>query len=381
MKPSHILFLLLTLAVLSCSKNDNINIAEETFGVLPSGEHVMLYTMKNANGMQASVMNYGATLVSLKTADNMGQISEITLGFDSLKQYLEKSPYFGATVGRYANRIADGKFTLDGQEYHLATNNGPNHLHGGVRGFDKVFWDAETSQTEESKTVTFRYTSVDGEEGYPGTVNVTVAYTLTDGNTLKIEYAATTDKPTIINLSNHTYFNLKDAGKTDILGHVIKINTDAYTPVDETLIPTGEIVSVHNTPFDFQQPRAIGERIHDDHPQIAIAGGYDHNFVLGTKVIGMRLAATVFEPTTGRVMNIATSEPGLQFYSGNFLNGLKGRNNAVYNKHAAFCMEPQHFPDSPNKPQFPTVVLRPGKEFTSLTIYKFFLKFVGLEEK
>lgn len=363
----------------SCGKKETGAIKTKTFGYTQDGKKVTLYTLENKLGMQVSLMNYGATIVSIKTADNKGQINEITLGFDSLKQYLEKSPYFGATVGRYANRIARGKFTLQGRDYQLATNNGPNHLHGGNRGFDKVLWQAKTSVTDSGQTVTFHYTSTDGEEGYPGALEVAVSYTLSKANTLTLHYSATTTKPTIINLANHTYFNLKDAGATDILGHVLKINAENYTPVDATLIPTGEIAPVADTPFDFRRPHAIGERIDADNQQLVNSGGYDHNFVLGKDTEAMRLAATVFEPTTGRVMNIVTTQPGVQFYSGNFLDGLKGRGGVIYNKHAAFCLETQHFPDSPHHKNFPSVVLKPGEKFESTTFYKFSLQFVGLD--
>jgi aldose 1-epimerase len=373
-----VIFTLLFIFI-ACEKKNAQSIKQETFGALPSGEKITLFTLENSFGMQASVMNYGATLVSVKMADNMGQISEITLGFDSLKQYIKQSPYFGSTVGRYANRIAKGKFSLLEKDYMLAINNGQNHLHGGNRGFDKAVWQAETRASENEQTVIFQYQSPDGEEGYPGTVDVSVAYTLTDGNSLKIQYNASTTEPTVINLSNHTYFNLKDAGATDVLGHVMQINAESYTPVDETLIPTGEIAPVSGTPFDFQQPHKIGERIKTDTPQISIAGGYDHNFVLGLNVGPKRLAATVFEPTTGRLMNVITTEPGVQFYSGNFLKDLNGRYQATYNRHSGFCLETQHFPDSPNHPDFPSVILNPGEEFTSTTIYKFSMQYVGLD--
>ena len=380
MKFTTLAVLILSLLLITaCGKKSENAIQKQIFGHTPNGAEVVVYTLENKLGMQVSLMNYGAAIVSIKTADNKGHIKEITLGFDSLKQYLEQSPYFGATVGRYANRIAHGKFTLLDQDYQLATNNGPNHLHGGNRGFDKVVWQAQTSTTDSGQTVTFHYTSPDGEEGYPGQVDVSVSYTLSKNNTLTLRYSATTTKPTIINLANHTYFNLKDAGKTDILGHVLKINADNYTPVDATLIPTGEIAPVAGTPFDFRQPHTIGERIDADDQQLANAGGYDHNFVLGNDTEAMRLAATVFEPTTGRVMNIVTTQPGVQFYSGNFLDGLEGRGGAVYNKHAAFCLETQHFPDSPNHKNFPSVVLNPGEKYKATTFYKFSLQFVGLD--
>lgn len=377
---ASISLILLFACFISCQTQNNLPIPKSEFGQLPDGTVIDLYTMTNEEGMQVQIMTYGATIVSLKVADNMGQIKEVTLGFDTLDEYLEKSPFFGCIVGRYGNRIAQGTFSLEGQEYTLAQNNGVNHLHGGVQGFDKVVWQAVPKKDENGQSVTFSYTSADGEEGYPGNLSASVTYSLSNENSLKLDYVATTDKATVVNLTNHTYFNLKDAGVTDILDHTIKFNADYYTPVDETLIPTGEIAPVDGTPFDFREPHKIGERINADFEQIVNGGGYDHNMVLNGENGSLKLAATVFEPTTGRIMNVATTEPGCQFYSGNFLNGLTGRGGIVYNKRAGFCLETQHYPDSPNQSNFPSVVLRPGEKYQSTTIYKFSLKWVEMEQ-
>ncbi len=370
-----ILVLVLCSAVLlsSCSRSP---VPKRIFGRLPDGRAVEAYTLKNANGMSAEVMTYGATLISLKVADNMGHISEVTLGYDSLQGYLAY-PRYGSVVGRYANRLARGRFTLNGREYELAVNSGPNHLHGGKEGFDKKLWKAHPFLTKEGEGVTFTYVSPDGEEGYPGELRVSVTYTLRPDNALKIDYHAVTTQPTVLNLSNHAFFNLKDAGRSDVLDHYIKINATRYTPIDENKIPTGELAPVAGTPFDFLEPRAIGARIREGHPQLQIAGGYDHNFVIDGH--GMRLAATVFEPTTGRVMNVITDQPGLQFYTGNFINGFRGRGGDLYKPFHGFCLETQHFPDSPNHPNFPTTVLNPGEVFRSTTLYKFTIAGVQTE--
>ncbi|MDZ7317220.1 MAG: galactose mutarotase [candidate division KSB1 bacterium] len=366
---------LICLSMAGCGKKSPIPV--EKFGKLPDGRAVKVYTLKNANGMTAKVMNYGATLISLKVADNMGQFSEVTLGFDSLAGYL-RHPRFGSIVGRYGNRIAKGKFSLNGQEYTLAVNNGPNHLHGGKEGFDKKIWKAEPFIGKEGEAVAFTYISADGEEGYPGRLTVKVTYTVRADNCLKIDYEATTTKPTVLNLTNHTYFNLKDAGKSDVLGHFIKINASRYTPIDETKIPTGELAPVEGTPFDFRRPQAIGTHIHDDHPQIKYAGGYDHNWVLD-EASTFKHVATVFEPTSGRVLNVITTEPGVQFYTGNFMNGFAGRDGAVYQPFHGFCLETQHFPDSPNHANFPSTVLNPEQVFRSSTLYKFSVAGVSFE--
>jgi len=334
------------------------------FGALPDGSPVTLYALTNAQGMSAAVTNYGALLVSLKTADRNGDIGEITLGFDHLDGYLGKHPYFGATVGRYANRIAGARFSLDGSEYRLAANNGENHLHGGLVGFDRVLWEADTFEEDGTVGVCFARVSPDGEEGYPGNLEVTVTYTLTDMDELRIDMEAMADRATPVNLTNHTYFNLR--GRGDVLGHVVQIAAARYTPVDATLIPTGKVVKVAGTPLDFTSPHAIGERL------AAVAGGYDHNFVLDRKADGQLFsAARVEEPDSGRVLEVFTTEPGVQFYTGNFLDGtLTGRGGARYGRHAGFCLEPQKFPDSPNQPAFPSSILRPGSLYVHTILFR-----------
>ena len=339
---------------------------EEPFGQTSDGRQIDLYTLTNTNGLRARIMNYGAILVSLEVPDRDGNLGDITLGFDALDGYLKEHPYFGAIVGRYANRIGKGRFMLDGVEYKLATNNGENHLHGGIKGFDKVVWKLEDLRSESNEAVAkLSYISEDGEEGYPGNLACTVTYTLTKDNELKISYEAETDKSTVVNLTNHSYFNLAGQGMGDILGHELTLNADKYTPVDEGLIPTGEIRSVKDSPMDFTLPMSIGSRIGQ------VSGGYDHNYVLNSGGLPA-LAARVYEPTSGRVMEIHTTEPGIQLYTGNFLDGsLTGKAGKVYKKHYAFCLETQHFPDSPNKPNFPSAVLLPGQKYTSVTVHKF----------
>lgn len=346
-------------------------ITVQEFGKTAAGEAVQIYTLTNAQGMEARITNYGGTVVSLKTADRNGAFADVALGHDNVDGY-PKSPYFGAIIGRYGNRIGNAQFTLQGNTYTLAKNNGPNHLHGGIKGFDKVVWKAEPVSSPEGQGLSLTYVSADGEEGYPGTLNAKVVYVLTNDNALRIDYEATTDKPTVVNLTNHAYFNLKDAGATTILDHELMLNADRYTPVDKTLIPTGELAPVEGTPFDFRQPTAIGARIDGDHEQLKFGLGYDHNFVLNPGADGLTLAATVIEPTTGRRMEVLTSEPGIQFYSGNFLDGtVTGRAGTVYQRRAGFCLETQHFPDSPNKAQFPTTTLEPGQTYRTTTVYRF----------
>ena len=349
------------------------SVTTDPFGTTPQGAAVELFTMTNANGLEIRAISYGGTIISLKTPDREGTLGDIVLGFNDLQSYLDGSPYFGAIIGRYGNRIGGAEFQLDGETYTLAANDGQNHLHGGVRGFDKVAWDGETFENDTGVGVVFHYTSPDGEEGYPGTLDVVVTYTLTGNDELIVDYRATTDKATPVNLTQHSYFNLKDAGASDILGHELLIAADEYTPVDATLIPTGEIAPVEGTPFDFRTPHTIGERIDADDPQLRFGGGYDHNWVLnGTPADGMTLAARVHEPTTGRTLEILTQEPGIQFYSGNFLDGtLTGKNGVVYQHRSGFCLETQHFPDSPNKPAFPSTILRPGEEYNTRTVFRF----------
>jgi len=346
------------------------NINAQPFGKTKEGTPVDIFTLRNKNGVEARICNYGGIVVSLKVPDRNGQMSDVVLGYDKLDDYIKSSPYFGCLVGRYGNRIAKGKFTLNGNVYTLATNNGPNALHGGIKGFDKVVWEAKVLGSHDGPTLQLRYLSKDGEEGYPGNLSVTAVYTLTEDNGLKLDYTATTDKDTVVNLTQHTYFNL--AQKGDILNHVVMINADKFTPVDSTLIPTGELRPVEGTPFDFRKPTAIGARINQDDEQLKFGNGYDHNWVLNKPMGQLGLAARVSEPTTGRVLEVLTTEPGLQFYTGNFLDGtLKGKGGWVYQFRNAFCMEPQHYPDSPNHPEFPSVVLKPGKTYKNTIIYRF----------
>jgi aldose 1-epimerase len=334
------------------------------------GKAVHLYTLTNAHGMVAKITTYGAILTELHVPDRTGKLEDVVLGFSSLDGYLAGHPYFGTTVGRYANRIARGKFTLEGKEYTLAVNNGPNSLHGGLKGFDKQVWSAQEVTSGGEPAVEFSYVSPDGEEGYPGALTTTVRYTLTKDNALRIDYRATTDKATVVNLTNHSYFNLAGEGTGNVLGHEMFIDADRYTPVDETLIPSGQIAPVKGTVLDFTKPTPIGARVKElDKPGL---GGYDHNYVLNAGGTKLALAARVSEPKTGRVMEVLTSQPGVQLYTGNFLDGMvKGKRGAAYNKHDAFCLETQHFPDSPNHANFPTTVLRPGETFTSTTVYRF----------
>jgi aldose 1-epimerase len=346
-------------------------------GVTVDGKTIEEYTLKNSHGIEVHAITYGGIIRSLKVPDRSGAIADIVLGFDTPQGYLSDPPppYFGAIIGRYGNRIAKGQFTLDGHVYTLAKNNGPNSLHGGNRGFDKVVWIAEGRQTAAGPAVTFSRTSPDGEEGYPGNLQVGVTYTLTDKNELIVDYHATTDKATPVNLTQHSYFNLAGEGTGDILSHELMINADRYTPVDDTLIPTGQLAPVDGTPFDFRHPTAIGARINADDPQIKKGPGYDHNWVLnrgaasGAEVV---LAARLTDPKSGRSMEIRTTEPGLQFYSGNFLDGtIKGKGGHVYGKRSALCLETQHFPDSPNHANFPSTILRPGQTYESRTVFQF----------
>jgi aldose 1-epimerase len=350
------------------------SVQKAPFGKTKEGVPVDIYTLTNRQGMVAKVMTYGATLTELIVPDKSGTRANVVLGFDTIEPYLAGTPYFGATVGRVGNRIAKGTFTLGGKTYKLATNNGPNHLHGGIKGFDKVVWKAEVFQSNVGQAVKFTYRSVDGEEGYPGNLDATVIYTLTDvgAGELRIDYTATTDQATPVNLTNHSYFNLAGEGNGTILDHVLTIDADAMTPVDATLIPTGKIDPVKGTVFDFTTPTAIGARIGKvpGGPPV----GYDHNYVLRPLQGSMpvRQAAVVSDPKSGRVMNVVTTEPGVQFYTGNFLDGtIKNRKGVPYQQHAAFCLETQHYPDSVNHPNFPSTILEPGKTYRSMTIYQF----------
>ena len=364
---------LLLAALLVATSAAAQSVEVEPWGKTPSGEHVQLYTLTNDSGARVRIATYGGVVVSLEVPDESGKLGDVVLGFDSLKGYLGEHPYFGSLIGRYGNRIAKGRFNLDGETYWLATNNGPNALHGGLQGFNRRVWTAAPFDADDGPGLALTYVSEDGEEGYPGTLALRVRYTWTNEYTLRIEYAATTDAPTVLNVTNHSYFNLKDAGRTDALGHRMQIFADHYTPVDETLIPTGEIAPVEGTPFDFRQPTAIGARIDQRDEQLGHGGGYDHNHVLSRRTKdGLELAVRVTEPTSGRTMEVWTTEPGVQFYSGNFLDGtLRGKGGVTYNKRAAFCLETQHFPDSPNQEAFPTTVLRPGETYRSQTEYRF----------
>jgi aldose 1-epimerase len=346
------------------------HVSRAPFGMMPDGSKVELFTLSNAGGMEVRAMTYGGIIVSLRVPDRNGRVDDVVLGQETAAAYAKNDPYLGALIGRYGNRIAKGRFTLDAKTYQLATNNGPNHLHGGIKGFDKVIWTAEPFQKSDSAGVIFSYVSADGEEGYPGTLKVRVTYTLTPQNQLIVDYHATTDRPTVVNLTQHSYFNLAGQGTRDILDHRMQINADRITAVDATLIPTGEFLPVEGTPFDFRQPAPIGARIDSDNEQLKYGPGYDHNWVLnGT---GLKLAARVSEPTTGRTLEVSTTEPGIQFYAGNFLDGtIPGKQGRVYKRRYGFCLETQHFPDSPNHPNFPSTTLRPGEEYVSQTVMRF----------
>lgn len=344
----------------------------ESFGQTGDGQAVDIYTLKNRRGAEARITTYGGTVVSLSMPDRAGKFDDVVLGFDDLAGFQKTTTYMGALIGRYANRIAKGRFTLNGKEYTLATNNGENHLHGGVRGFDKMVWTARPLPARGGQALELTYLSKDGEEGYPGNLNLRVVYTLTDANELKIDYYATTDKDTVVNLTNHNYYNLAGQGNGDILGHLLTVNASRFTPTDAGAIPTGELRPVRGTPFDFTRPTAIGARINQDEEQLKLGKGYDHNFVINGRAGTLRLAARVTEPTTGRVMEAWTTEPGMQLYTGNYLDGSDtGKGGKTYRHRYGFCLETQHYPDSPNRPEFPSTVLRRGARFRSTTVYKF----------
>jgi len=379
MKNKALLFVIFLLITFSCTEDHSkvqqtakqmkeeqkITITKSSFGETSDGK-VESYILKNGNRMEVTILSYGAIVQSIKVPDREGKIEEVTLGFDNLEGYLGEHPYFGAIVGRYGNRIAKGKFSIENKNYTLATNNGPNALHGGLKGFDKVLWKASAV----TNGVALRYVSADLEEGYPGTLTVKVTYTLDNDNALKIAYEASTDKATVCNLTNHTYFNL--AGKGDVLDHELMIKADWLTPVDESLIPTGELVGVKGTAFDFRASKKIGKDIDAAEEQIQFGGGYDHNFVLNMEKRLRTSVAIVFEPTTGRTLEVITQEPGVQFYTGNFLDGtIKGRKGVAVGKRSGFCLETQHFPDSPNQPTFPSTLLKPGEQYETSTVYKF----------
>jgi len=338
---------------------------------MPDGQSIDLYTLTNRNGMKVIITNYGGRGVSLFVPDRAGKVADVVLGFDDLSGYLEQNPYFGALVGRYANRIAKAEFKLESAEYHVPQNDGPNALHGGIRGFDKRVWTAR-DLSKENPSLELTYLSKDNEEGYPGNLSVKVIYTLTDNNELQIDYTATTDKDTVLNLTNHSYLNLAGQGNGNILNHQLTINADRFTPINTTLIPTGELRPVDGTPFDFRKPTSIGARINDDDEQLKFGKGYDHNFVVNHKGAGLVLAARVTDPASGRVMEVLTTQPGVQLYTGNFLDGsIHGKGGKVYGYRSALCLETQHFPNSPNQPNFPSAALKPGQTFQETTIYRF----------
>lgn len=339
---------------------------------MPSGEAIDLYTLRNQHGVEISITNFGGRIVTLKTPDANGQIEDIMLGFDSLAGYVDKNPFFGALVGRYANRIANGKFELDGKTYNLVKNNGPNSLHGGTVGFDKVKWQGHPDSASKAASLALQYVSKDGEEGYPGTLRTTVVYTLDDDNGLTLDYRASTDKKTVLNLTNHSYFNLAGHAHGTVVDHDVMINADKFTPANSNQIPTGELRSVKGTPLDFLKSHRVGDQIDSNEEQMAFAKGYDHNYVINGGGSQPRLAARATHPGTGRVMEVHTTQPGVQFYTGNHLpDKIIGKGGAVYGFRAGMCFETQHFPDSPNQPAFPSVVLQPGADFHQITLFKF----------
>lgn len=348
-----------------------LEITQKLFGQMPDSREVNLYELTNTNGIRAGIISYGAILVYLQVPDSSGKLDDVVLGFDDLDSYIKRNPLFGAVVGRYANRIANASFTVDGTEFKLTANAGKNHIHGGRnKRFDKVLWKGSPFKENEKAGVRFTYLSKDGDEGFPGNLKCIITYILTNKNELKINYQATTDKPTIVNLTNHSYFNLAGAGNGDILSHEMTINADYYTPSDKALIPTGEIHSVKDTPLDFTSPKTIGARI----SLLTQTQGYDHNYVLKNSDGALVFAARAYEPNSGRIMQVYTTEPGMQFYTANGMRGIKGKNEKIYNRYYGFCLETQHFPDSPNKPHFPSVVLRPGEKYDTTTIFKFSIR-------
>ncbi|MPR35800.1 aldose epimerase family protein [Salmonirosea aquatica] len=377
---SYVAFALLSVFFLNCqSKTEDTQtmkptITKEAYGTLADGQSADLYTLTNADSMVVQITNYGGIITKWMAPDKNGQMADVVLGFDSLSAYVKNNPFFGALVGRYGNRIAKGSFTLDGKTYPLVTNNGPNHLHGGTVGFDKKIWKAEEIQGDSTVGLKLTYTSADMEEGYPGKLDVTVTYTLTNSGELKIDYLATTDKPTVVNLTNHCYFNLTGM-KRDVLAHEVSIKADSLVAVDATLIPIGKLIPVEGTPFDFRTPKPIGARIDEtSDEQIKMGGGYDHCWVINRADESMLKVATVTDPESGRTLEVSTTEPGVQFYTGNFLNGAVSGKGVTYTKRMGFCLETEHYPDSPNQPQFPSVVLRPGETYNTSTIFRMTVK-------
>lgn len=369
-------YIMLTIIISCKNPEENKMIEKKSFGKLDDGTEVTLITLKNQNGMKADIISYGATVVSLTAPDRNNKFEDIVLGYDNIEGYVNDNSYFGSIVGRYGNRIAKGQFTLDGKKYQLTINNNENHLHGGKVGFNKKNWEiVKTEENDNGVSVTFKYLSKDGEEGYPGNLVLYVTYTLTKNNELKIDYKATTDKNTILNPTHHSYFNLTGNPNNTILNHELMINASEITPVNSALIPTGKLMKVENTPFDFRKSKKIGKDINSNNEQIKLGLGYDHNFVIDRKNNDIIKIAEVYEPTTGRLMEVFSDQPGVQFYTGNFLNGsATGKNGIKYNYRTGFCLEAQHFPDSPNQPNFPNVILKPGEEYKQTTIYKFSTK-------
>jgi aldose 1-epimerase len=365
--------LMSTLAPIGAAPNAGSTV-KKPWGKTPDGQGVDLYVLTNRSGMEAAITTFGGAVVSLKAPDRSGKLGDVVLGYDSLEGYVNDKAYLGAIVGRYGNRVAHAQFSLDGKTYTLAKNNGDNSLHGGIKGFNKAVWTAKEISTRGGQSLELSYLSKDGEEGFPGNLKVSVTYTLTDANALQIEYSATTDKKTVVNLTNHSYFNLAGPGSGDILGHILQIEADKFTPVDAGLIPTGELRDISGTPFDFRKPTPIGARIAQDDEQLKLGNGYDHNFVLRreAKERAETLAARALDPASGRVLEVWTTEPGVQFYTGNFLDGsTKGKGGIAYTRRSAFCLETQHFPDSPNQAKFPSAMLSPGETFHTSTTYKF----------
>ena len=364
--------LLLLLSLATAVAHAQADVTKQSFGKNEAGENIDLYTLRNTHGVEAKITNYGGIVVSLKVPDRNGKFDDVVLGFNDLDSYLKPHPYFGALIGRFGNRIAKGRFTLNGVEYKLAVNNGENHLHGGLKGFDKVIWTGKEMKTKAGPAVVLTYLSKDGEEGYPGNLTTRVVYTLTNNNELKIEYSASSDKDTVTNLTHHSYFNLAGEGNGDILNTRVTINGSRFVPTDAGSIPLGELRRVAGTPFDFLNAHSISERINQGDEQIKFGSGYDHTWVINGRQGVMRLAATAYEPTSGRVMQVWTTEPGMQFYTGNFLDGtLTGKAGKLYPRRSGFCFETQHYPDSPNQPSFPTTTLKKGATYKSTTIYKF----------
>lgn len=377
MKSSAALLGILLVSLLTLNANSNAQgtkptMQKQAFGKTQDGQAVDLYTLTNKNGMQVAITNFGGTIVSIKVPDKEGKLADVVLGYDGVSGYETGKAFLGATIGRYGNRIAGGKFALDGKTYTLPKNDGPNTLHGGLKGFNARVWTAKDVSGPNGEALQLTYLSKDGEEGFPGNLSVKVIFTLANTNALKIDYSATTDKDTVANLTNHSYFNLHGQGEGDILGTELTIHASRFTPVDSTLIPTGELKSVKGTPFDFTKSTAIGARINEDNEQLKFAKGYDDNWVLdGWKPGMLHLAAQAYDPKSGRVLEVSTTEPGLQFYTGNFLDGIHGKDGKVYNFRYAFCLETQHFPDSPNHANFPSTELKPGQKYHSTTVFKF----------